>query len=655
MLQQQVVGGGTDPMPSGAMRVMAALPLHTWYHGIFKDDSSYERIKDDLEGHKSLDDDALRRKKKSIQTMMEAELDFLKREDNVYAQMMERQAQFQRENATLAQKVLTLETALQKAAAELPPKDQDEAEKKDTTDTGPNAGQAASDCDPCPSVNRLEWSVFISPQTERFAIDVLDGEPILTFASFYRPWTARRNTAQHPEPTSAGAAKRKQLPPGQGALPERIRINSRLIIKILQKIDPEAFSGAEEPLVMIRPFKALVYYEDQIRQIHQELNKKVHSSPPGTLAASSANTDAAHKAGDDREIRRDKDASETKAEGRNADSTPAEEALKDPLTSSPSALQQLSTLIDFLDTDIKPKAEYMSKSKPQKITFHDVWYLFRPGDEVVSQGGKQAYRILNITSSPHKVIPPWRNFETMSAKSDETPVQLFCVHIDFDGTTIGPVLTKFEIPRFDGEKSVISLPVLPLRYYHSVSATAEDVRAHLIARGRMFLDVLNQKHMHYNGLTLENRDEVDGQVVVDFEKAFEMETRRPRPLKSEQDSDEDHGNRKKKKSSEEESWQPKIVNLIGWEYPEVKDVRCDAGCCNNDNIHKDAYAEAKRNSDYQSSLIPVELSREPSVAIFPRRFNLATPEEELSEEDYVIMSYRVFGFVLRNRKWGKSS
>ncbi len=69
---------------------------------------------------------------------------------------------------------------------------------------------------------------------------------------------------------------------------------------------------------------------------------------------------------------------------------------------------------------------------------------------------------------------------------------------------------------------------------------------------------------------------------------------------------------------------------------------------------KNAYAERKLNEEYISTLIPDHeiTTQEPSVAIFPRAFQ-DTTRKELSEEDLVIMSHRVFGFILRSRKWGK--
>ena len=282
-----------------------------------------------------------------------------------------------------------------------------------------------------------------------------------------------------------------------------------------------------------------------------------------------------------------------------------------------------------MDTEIQPKILSLSRdageSLAKTVSFTDIWYLFKLGDEVIEQSRRQAYRVVGMTSVGHKAISPWRNYYDKSeAKSDETPVTLHCVSIDFDGKHLGPVSRLFEIPRFEGEKAVKSLDVYPLWY-------AEDsgrLRETLIARGRIFVDVVGIKHMHYSGLTLEVRDEVDSQVVVDFEEAFVA-----------------RGNNE---------WRPTVEQLIGQpRLPNPKDEDCTAECCRTDYIHKDGKVEAKRCQDYIASLIPEDRNRFPSVAIYTRLLkDTRSPINTLTDDELIIMNYRIFGFVLRSRKWG---
>lgn len=42
----------------------------------------------------------------------------------------------------------------------------------------------------------------------------------------------------------------------------------------------------------------------------------------------------------------------------------------------------------------------------------------------------------------------------------------------------------------------------------------------------------------------------------------------------------------------------------------------------------------------------------PSLEIHPRRFADIADRESLSEDELLIMSHRVLGFVMRSRRWG---
>jgi hypothetical protein len=591
-------------------------------------------------------------RKKVMMGILEAELEWMKMEDKAFTKLMAERDQLRVEGRRLAAQLAQVEErlrqkAMEEAKAEITKEAKAEEKAKEPAESEKDYKQVGVDSQkpatvatglqaqedtevitsPAlrhnkPQLNRVEWAMFtaqpgipgskVNPE-DIFAIDVLEGDPVIAFQ--YLWWRAKQSLER-----TAPVTKKKQLTPGQGPLPERIRINSRYILKVLEKIDRDKFGEEDGPLVMIRPYKALVYYEGQIRATYQDLKKKFRSPTEGPEGDTTASEEG------------EKDESAGKNKSKTADDED-----KDPLTSSAVALEQLKVLVHFLDTDIKEKIAYVRSDQCQRVSFADIWYLFRPGDEVIDQERKQAYRVIGISSSAHKVIPPWRNFDSLSAKSDETPAVLHCVYIDFDGENLGPVLKTFQIPRFEGERTITSLVVYPLRLAEGrrIDETKpQTFRQKLIARGKMFTEVLSVKHMNYNGFTLETRDQVDGQVMVDFEESFA--------------SDE------KDKDSNSKRWRPSVQSLIGAELQETKDTDCTAGCCTGERVLKDSYAEKKRNEDYINSLIPEERSREPSVAIYPRALrDIKSSENALTDDDLVVMSYRVFGFILRSRKWGK--
>jgi hypothetical protein len=605
-------------------------------------------------------------RKKVMLGMLETELEWMKMEDESLAKLIEDRNQLQLETRQLAAKLneaeerlaqleLEAKAAAEKNAPAVEVKESDNPEDGENpkspvatnaTESAPEEPIVTAPSEPTfiPQLKRVAWDAFTvaaslgiasySKQPTNLkisAIDVLEGDPVIALR-YHTSYAFRGKHSLLDK--KAPVPKKKNFARGQGPLPERIRINSRHILKILQKIDSDKFSEGDGGLVMLRPFKALVYYEDQIRKTYQDLKKKF--GPPSDDSPEEHGADGQKDESAEEPTKNKPESDEPKTDK----ATPSEEEDKDPLTSSPAALEQLQVLIDFMDTEIQSKFDYVRSEQCQRVSFNDIWYLFRPGDEVIDQGRKQVYRVMGVTSSAHKVIPPWRNFNAGVAKSDETPVMIHCVYVDFDGKLLGPVLRSVQLPRFEGEKPVTSLPVYPLRLADGRRGiSTQTFRERLIARGRMFTDVLSVKHMNYNGFTLDTRDEVDGQVMVDFEESFAND-----------EKDAAVEGKEKRKSK----WRPQVQSLIGAEMHETEDEDCTAGCCTGERVLKDLYAEKKRNEDYINSLIPEELGREPSVAIYPRALkDLKSSGDQLTEDELLVMSYRVFGFILRSRKWAK--
>ncbi len=168
-----------------------------------------------------------------------------------------------------------------------------------------------------------------------------------------------------------------------------------------------------------------------------------------------------------------------------------------------------------------------------------------------------------------------------------------------------------------------------------MEAGAALLRKELVERGRKFVEAVGVKHMYYSGLTIDTRDEVESQVVVDFEAAFIWEAK--------------------------ESWRPVIKPLVALAYnlgAENKAQSCTADCCLRENVHDDGYVETERSKKFTNDLMaetednPHKL---PSVTIYPRSLeDTKTEINALTDDELLIMSYRVFGFVLRDRTWGES-
>ncbi|KAH9213339.1 hypothetical protein DL95DRAFT_367299 [Leptodontidium sp. 2 PMI_412] len=468
-------------------------------------------------------------------------------------------------------------------------------------------------------LNQVDWFAFkrltAAEERDSCVIDILVGEPIINedSGSGWYGRSGRRVRKAHKSPSQYPQAA-PSLAPGLAPLPERIRIHSASLRKILATIIGQEASDVAElgflAVVLVRPFKALFFAEEALRSWRTNLEEKFE------------------------QITRD-------GENHNEDEEEGED-IEDPndVSRSAMALDHLKILLDFMDTTISAKQAYLNSPKCKRVSFSDLWYLFRPGEVVIGRDGKQAYRAWFWSSGDKKKKPP---FSTT------------CVYIDFDGTNLGPVSKVFEFKRFDGEIEVNSLPVYPLRFHPIRRAEFSDTdwkeletmppeeryRKKLISRGSKFLDVVGIKAMYYAGPTLGIRDDVESQVVIDFETAFAVE------------------------DEKQQGWKPKLEVLLGNPSPEDpdetddEDTPCNAACC-NEFVHDDSYIDLKAREAYVNGLLPKtgSQSEQPSVVIIPQplgelRNGPGKNDYAISDEERIIMSYRVFGFVLRSRQWAQ--
>ncbi|KAL7941801.1 hypothetical protein V8C42DRAFT_333749 [Trichoderma barbatum] len=582
------------------------------------------------------------------------------------------------------------------------PAEEDKAKDARKPEANENSQQIFAE----PKHNRLSWSAFKDMESaveeKSYAIDILVGDPVIDDdVRDYRRWYGYSGQRSRKAEIARDRKVHETNENGQAALPERIRIHSTILRHILANIlasnAGESLTNNGYPsIVFVRPFKAIFYcraalldwYTALEKKLEEEKNKPAISEGIATDGKpdvdESGNDSSPVKAGDSAAehpsseesavaklekptedksedgAKTEAKAEEGKTEGEKEEEEGDEEADEDSkldnFTKSPAALEHLRCLLDFIDSDISTRLAYLQSPQCRKVYFSDLWLLFRPGMEVIGSDGKQAYRVISVTSAKHRVAAPWERWYNSIAddKRKTSPFNITCIYIDFDGKNIGPVTKIFDFKRFDGEKEVTLLEVYPLHLHPVKQSDFDDslwpeveplppsqrYRQKLIRRGAMFLEVAAVKHMYYAGPTLEVRDDVEGQVVIDFETAFSVE------------------------DETQKQWKPALQTLIG--NPSVDeddetsaDVRCRGRCCEGDVVYDDTHIDEHQKSEYVNSLLPkmTSLNEQPSVAIFPRSLKemRAGPESApyVSDDELVIMSYRVFGFVLRNRKWAK--
>lgn len=303
-------------------------------------------------------------------------------------------------------------------------------------------------------------------------------------------------------------------------------------------------------------------------------------------------------------------------------------------------------LISFIDTEIKRKQEYLASDRCQSIAFADVPMLFAPGGVVISEDHKQAYRIIKVSCTRHRVkdrmtessLDFWKDESVV--EFDDNPIFVHCIYLDFDGKVMGPVSRLFMIPKYDGEREVASLPIFPFHY-----AGEDGLHDKLVKRGKMFFAATGVKHMHYTGLTLKTRDDVDSQVVVDFEEAINRHPYwKPRIMSILEESLE-----KLIGLSDISDENAALQRLL--ETQEFVNQRCINECCEIESAYHDQDIDDLRREDWIMSQMNRAASTPIPVTIMPHDFRAIVENNTLTDDEYLIMSYRAFGFVLRSRKW----
>ncbi|UKZ74716.1 hypothetical protein TrVFT333_002386 [Trichoderma virens FT-333] len=578
-------------------------------------------------------------------------------------------------------------------------------------------------------LNYVTWETFqrLRKRESPFAIDILVGEPepkvTSMFPGFLQPTTggrARRGAqaAQAKEgsavplkktPTIPAAmpsnhAQRHKMPGkpvarGPGPLPERIRINSPAILKLLDKISgmrdgdesesDKSDSGKSDtdtpdPVLMMRPFRALVYYKDEIRNWKERLEANVKG--PVEVKISEPEAELGKEIEPEANDRPDSD---------DAGSEPEDQPLEDekqsfdPILSTKEAVDDITCLVEFIDNELEGRIAYLESNDCQRVAFSDIWLLFKPGDFVLSKDGKQAYRVISAEHSKHSMkLPSPRDFWMYGAKArlEDFPIKIQCVYVDFDGEQIGPVLQTFSFYRFEGEKNIRSLDIIPLR----LAKNATKLQETLIKRGSTFIEACGTgRHgipMHYSGLTLDTKEEVDSQVVLDFEEAFAVHDGNKRNTKRsgmtteqlilEILAQEMKDDIKKKGQDlivlhDSENWKPVIKDIdiqndevddgnasdysdSDSDRPRAKNLKCIPECCANEIVYDDTYAEHRRSNEFIQDQFREQGTG--SLAISSRPLKESMEDKDfIRDSERLIITYRVFGFIMRSRKWGGSA
>ncbi|KAH6639086.1 hypothetical protein C7974DRAFT_304466 [Boeremia exigua] len=537
-----------------------------------------------------------------------------------------------------------------------------------------------------PTLNQVSWADFQvkdSPDPAgKHVIDILNGKPTVIWYISSRANSIKRQQAASKIATVNPVEAVGQVT-GDGLLPDRIRVNSRLLLLIFSRFHglSDIFGGANS-VVFMRPFKMFIHFQQELRDWLETLVKKhgqqaqatqdtIHDSesqgrrtPLADLlkapVASHSPTEGASEPLEPHNLPKGSEESDT--DWMKEEIYHFQNAIESEL-----ALQHMRPLMDFMDRFILPRQSYLESTRCSKVTFHDMWLLFKPGDEVIETDGYQAYRIVHIETSLHRAVAPWEVWNEQPIlrprspgsdmdgppppppppwghAGDNRPFKLWCVYIDTDGFNLGPVTVAFEIRAFEGEKNVMDLPIYPVRLNTIwpvnltggaavLDAVTTAIRDKLIRRGRDFVERNSIQHAYYAGPCYRSRGRLEGQVVIDNAQIFAMDDNRKRPP-------------------------------LGGGMPvspepgphDAASAACNAECCYRDLVWGDQHYDRRRNVNYAELHPLVDSQGTVSISMTQRPISDVQKDHQQSkirDADYLIMSDRVFGYVLRTRKWAE--
>ncbi|KAI0907575.1 hypothetical protein F4823DRAFT_602608 [Ustulina deusta] len=449
------------------------------------------------------------------------------------------------------------------------------------------------------------------------AIDVLIGEPEITVGRAINAATGNRQSTSTVV-WDMGDTKSEGKTTTDGLqfatrLPERVRFHSQTLIRALFDIIHPGF------VTVVRPFRILLHKEEKIREDYRQLMLEAPMSAKRPLA--------------DR-----------------GEQQPLDSAHATITDLKPTELELIGCLVQLLDEYILPRVRFVKEPDCKRIYFDDLWHLFKPGGHVIriiNGVDIEVMRVVCVEGMEHKVVlrgnrPP---------QSQYSPFGIHCVAIDFDGKQLGPRKMHYVIDYFEGEKTVRSLPIMPVNRLKDEEIQKQliqngmdftecrddsQILQSLIERGKAFFNMTETMHMHFSGTTRFG-EELDCPVMVDFEQAF---------ASPEAQGGWADGNRYP-------GWKPDLESLVEWTPPEVANLGpCKHECCRSHNVYADHYLDRESSVAYLDSLSRGINAKVHSLAIHPRyRHEANTAENLIEDEEFLIMPWRVYGFVFQIRKF----
>ena len=449
----------------------------------------------------------------------------------------------------------------------------------------------------------------------------------------------------------------------------------------MNQIGPTDRSGS--PIVILRPFKPLVYHETRIREVFQLLKRKWgnvdNEAPTNHAAESTVANDKGHnatapllaglavtssaecetKSNDDEQSATTETNKKSTAEN---DPNSSQNAMSEDISNSLEAFKDLGCLIEFIDVELRPIMDSYSGSTRQKVWFNDLWHLFKPGDlihcplnhketadELFVDGKyfpqkpedryQEGLRVVCTTGGRPHLEESTENYGGTGHRTRTNAFVLSTYWVDFNGTRFNASTWQFFLVPFVGEKDITSLECYPLRY----SPEASQLKSKWKSRGEAFREYMTFKYRYYTGKSLtcgptgyrgpghdhsKHAENVNSQVVVDFNEAYAAhpEWRYTGSNKLMTESEDSSGELVEDYPTS--YWKDSARRVLDYK--------------SADKIYDDLHVDTKLMEDY--------IERDPLLREHSQISRAGSGE--FGEDHLILLPNRVFAFVMKTRRWG---
>jgi hypothetical protein len=320
----------------------------------------------------------------------------------------------------------------------------------------------------------------------------------------------------------------------RGSWIHQVRINSKVVMKILGKFSEADKTWEGKPHTFKQPFRHLLHFHEKMKDELQIIEAKIAGSsiPPET---NNSLLDGIKPMGT--------------APGSVADDEdPNNEKEKDPedldmLYSKNETLEEVQCYINFVEEHLLPlRQQFHNPTAPgvPRVGYDDLTYLFEPGDLVyVPKSGQQGSSANSTIQEIRRVfrVHVGYNKELVTGclcpickENKYTSVQAY--YLDYDGEEYGCVMTPVAFEPFEGKKPITELPCYPVRFVEDL----ETKLKHAKSDGSRFVEHIAKRYGFYNGWSvikspvgddledakgdrIKSPEHIESDVLVDFTEA----------------------------------------------------------------------------------------------------------------------------------------